>query len=968
MDQPGEEPNGSRICEVLLIIKRGQDREPSQALLRYPENGTNTGEVEMIERVQGSLYIKRDNGVISIAYNQQAVPAMQIVNSNSNELGPRQLGIPGLRLAPTTKLVPSNGTAECRATVEVPFIRYSCLCCQLEFEGKAAKKRHFTSMEHKEKKGENPFDVIETTGPLSWADGHKGGQQTKKHKNTVDEDAAAEARGAVNHDEDRAATLHVENVCATVVTHDVSVDLKVKTEGDVTIKQVAIPHLYESVTTITNHQPESTPYLRVYKFSIKVKQGGTKDLGFKLELNKDKKGHHSCLLPIIITWEQGKRIGRQTLHLYCRSHEATPKIHLDKFCQTQVAWPSPPSTTGKSNLHSEGWLKDHPLTPAQSRAIWNMANSRTSRDPEVQEAMQKFHGLLKRPTTAYNYLQKMELAVRLTEAGNESGELLDIKMEKVEGLQYRVHMNPFQAAKLQLKPPDVVQVQLPGGSFHKMNLVKEEKGGFCFRFKASEDLGGGGQINMRKATSSHSAQIKIQAIKEGQTGVQHIYPDANAAADSFGIAVHQPEENQDLSIIQQGLTEEQSVMVRKALAADRKYPFIVHGPPGVGKSQLGREILLQAVKKGEKVLWTAPTNVGIDDTVAKIKTTLEGHAPGKTVRRLSQGSHSSEMCNELCFTNEEGEHYLPDPETLAQVDVVVSTVGTAGRLGWTKTGACKFGLILIDEAAFMPEADVLPTILPFYNNGMSPHIVLMGDVNQVSQPPSCRLIQESGLGVNIVERLLKSQLYQSSGRNWGMLTLNFRNPPVIVDLLNEIKYKHLIANRTDHMGPNMFGACHVEGSEQRLGHSRVNVPEAYAVINAVANLVEKGNTGKVCIITHYASHKVALEVLAEDRNLPVTVRSTESAQGAEADMVILSPSPRYHAVTMAASSNWLASPARALVALSRARRSFWVVGNLLALASVRPYNIILKRMAQVGTLEISPKLRPVLMERVNQHS
>jgi ATP-dependent RNA/DNA helicase IGHMBP2 len=45
---------------------------------------------------------------------------------------------------------------------------------------------------------------------------------------------------------------------------------------------------------------------------------------------------------------------------------------------------------------------------------------------------------------------------------------------------------------------------------------------------------------------------------------------------------------------------------------------LIHGPPGTGKTTTVCELILQAVKKGEKVLACAPSNIAVDNIVESI--------------------------------------------------------------------------------------------------------------------------------------------------------------------------------------------------------------------------------------------------------------------------------------------------------------------------------------------------------------
>jgi ATP-dependent RNA/DNA helicase IGHMBP2 len=53
-------------------------------------------------------------------------------------------------------------------------------------------------------------------------------------------------------------------------------------------------------------------------------------------------------------------------------------------------------------------------------------------------------------------------------------------------------------------------------------------------------------------------------------------------------------------------------------ALSRRDVAIIHGPPGTGKTTTLVELILQAVKKGMKVLACAPSNIAVDNLVGKL--------------------------------------------------------------------------------------------------------------------------------------------------------------------------------------------------------------------------------------------------------------------------------------------------------------------------------------------------------------
>src|SRR4029077_12206260 len=65
-----------------------------------------------------------------------------------------------------------------------------------------------------------------------------------------------------------------------------------------------------------------------------------------------------------------------------------------------------------------------------------------------------------------------------------------------------------------------------------------------------------------------------------------------------------------------GLNESQREAVRFALAA--RDVAVVHGPPGTGKTTAVVELIRQAVRRGERVLVCAPSNLAVDNLLERL--------------------------------------------------------------------------------------------------------------------------------------------------------------------------------------------------------------------------------------------------------------------------------------------------------------------------------------------------------------
>jgi ATP-dependent RNA/DNA helicase IGHMBP2 len=441
------------------------------------------------------------------------------------------------------------------------------------------------------------------------------------------------------------------------------------------------------------------------------------------------------------------------------------------------------------------------------------------------------------------------------------------------------------------------------------------------------------------------------------------------------------------------LNASQQDAIRFALSANDV--AILHGPPGTGKTTAVVELIRQAVRRGQKVLACAPSNLAVDNLLERLLAggeravrlghparvlpalrehtldlMVEDHDDTRQARKLAKkafglfrqagkwtrGKPEPGLRQQL---RQEGRALLDDSRRLeAQtVDRILNgaTVLCATLTGLDSTilGQRQFDLAVIDEAAQCTEPVCWLPLL------RSQSLVLAGDHCQL--PPTI-LSQEAaaaGFGISMMERLVGRYGPQVTRR----LNVQYRMNEAIMEFSSLQFYDaeleahvsvraHLLCDlpgvsatpltQTPVDFIDTAGAGYDEQPEPD-GKSRLNPQEADLVGKKVQALLDAGVAADaIAVIAPYAAQVRLLREKTPVAGLEID--SVDGFQGREKEAVVLSL-VRSNAE---GEVGFLADVRRMNVALTRARRKLLVIGDSATLACHPFYQSLFDYFESIG--------------------
>uniref|UniRef100_A0A8D3CXF4 RNA helicase n=1 Tax=Scophthalmus maximus TaxID=52904 RepID=A0A8D3CXF4_SCOMX len=411
---------------------------------------------------------------------------------------------------------------------------------------------------------------------------------------------------------------------------------------------------------------------------------------------------------------------------------------------------------------------------------------------------------------------------------------------------------------------------------------------------------------------------------------------------------------------------EQKAAVRCIVAGSSKpAPHLVFGPPGTGKTVTLVEAMNQVSRADPSahILACAPSNSACDLLCERLMVHMDPHQ----VYRMYASSRDPRSVPKQLLVSVDG-FVFPEKEILMKHTIIVTTMITAGRLVSGGIPVGHFTHVFVDEGGQAVEPECIIAIAGLLHPEKG-QLVLAGDPKQLGPIVRSRLALQNGLGLSLLERLMRhNDLYQTNAdsgqydtRFVTKLLRNYRSHAAILKIPNELFYENklqVFADQGDretycnweHLPKKGFPVIFhgVMGKDEREANSPsfFNVSEIEVLVGYLTKLVEtQGKKGlptlaakDIGIIAPYRKQveKIqkalrSLSALSRWSDIKeLKVGCVEEFQGQERKIIMISTvrsSINYVKMDKDFNIGFLSNEKRFNVAVTRARSLLIIVGN-----------------------------------------
>lgn len=191
----------------------------------------------------------------------------------------------------------------------------------------------------------------------------------------------------------------------------------------------------------------------------------------------------------------------------------------------------------------------------------------------------------------------------------------------------------------------------------------------------------------------------------------------------------------------------------------------------------------------------------------------------------------------------------------------------------------------------------------------------------------------------------------------------------MVDLMNKLAYKgvgEVHTGVTTHIGE--IHACHTASATNQADNdtSTYSNVEAAMCLNFAVESRRNDPEMSHVILCCYAAQVAVFKQLQEtmfprgQEGQRFKVLTTETVQGSEADVVLLSPSIGGTYPTGPSNFAWSGNINRLTMCLSRSKHRFYIVGNLLLLNKIASYRMLITKATDMGLLYCHRHIKQLL--------
>ncbi|KZV56274.1 hypothetical protein F511_00271 [Dorcoceras hygrometricum] len=544
-----------------------------------------------------------------------------------------------------------------------------------------------------------------------------------------------------------------------------------------------------------------------------------------------------------------------------------------------------------------------------------------------------------------------------------------IAMEEIK-LEEEMRTYDMECVVLMIKRSQFLSLQVPGlaerrpslvtGDYIYVNLASEDAPenvpyrGYIHHVEAEEIYL---KFDQKFHKNHRESRLYNVQFAYNRTGMRRLYQAIEAAERldktllfpfrSSKVGLIQPKPFQPITC---DLNEEQLSAVKMILASKGGSPYVIHGPPGTGKTMTIVEAILQIYlkQKHARILVCAPSNSAADHTLERLISKKSVNIERSEIFRLNAFTRPFEDVNpdlrEFCFV-EDFIFQCPSLFDLMRRRIIISTYTSASLLYAEGIRRGHFSYIFLDEAGQASEPEAMVPLSHLYSRGTV--VVLSGDHMQLGPVIVSRDAESYGLATSYLERLIGCELYYSGNEKYmTKLVRNYRTHPAILRLPSQLFYDgELKACKEESTIFSLEGLVPdkdfpllfigIQGCDEREGSNpswfnRIEVSKVVEVIEVLikSKVMKEEDIG---VITPYRQQvlkiKSALQSFGREN---IKVGSVEQFQGQERPVIVISTvrsTVKHNEFDKRHYLGFLSNSRRFNVAITRARSLLVVIGN-----------------------------------------